>query len=109
MVEMTLARATRNVMIVDDEVLISLVLEDTLLNLGYCVVGPFNDFAAALEAAQTEPIDFALLDFDLGHGTDSTLIAEALTARKLPFAFVTGSQPSVIRQSCGPSIVLSKP
>ena len=104
-----MACATRNVMVVDDEILVGLLIEDTLLNLGYCVVGPFTGFSAALEAAQTEDIDFALLDFDLGHGKDSTPIAEVLTARKLPFAFVTATQPSVVRASFGQSIVLAKP
>jgi DNA-binding response OmpR family regulator len=104
-----MANGTRNVLVVEDQVLIGLEMQDTLTALGYRVVGPFANMAAGLNAAATQDIDFALLDFDLGHGEDSTPIAKALTSRGLPFAFVTGTESSVVRASFGKSIVLAKP
>ena len=78
------------VMVVEDEGLIALMLEDMLEDLGCDVamsaaaVGP----ALAWLDAGGEA-DAALLDVNLG-GEPVFPVAEALTARGVPFAFTTG-------------------
>jgi DNA-binding response OmpR family regulator len=104
-----MARPTRNVLVVEDDFLLASLLEDTVKDLGYAVVGPYSGLADGLKAARSPDIDFALLDFDLGEGSDSTPIAEALAARGLEFAFMTGTDPEVIRATFAQAIVLAKP
>jgi len=51
----------------------------------------------------------SLLDFDLGHGTDATPIAEALSARGIPFAFTTGTDAAIIHKASGVATIIPKP
>jgi CheY-like chemotaxis protein len=82
--------AGKRVLVVEDEALVSMLLEDMLADLGCAVVGPAGCVAEALAVvARTEAIDVALLDLELG-GERSHPVAEALAARRVPFAFVSG-------------------
>ena len=53
------------------------------------VVGPVARLAKALEMAQRQALDVALLDVNLG-GQEICPVAEALAAREIPFVFVSG-------------------
>ena len=75
------------VLVVDDEVLISMMIEDLLLELGHTVVGPVSSVASALPLCKE--VDCALLDLTI-RGGSSYPIAEALAERGIPFAFATG-------------------
>jgi DNA-binding response OmpR family regulator len=79
----------RRVLVVEDEMLIASWLEQILQRSGYDVVGPFGRLAAALEAAQSQSFDAALLDLNL-HGEMAFQVAYTLRSRGTPFAFVTG-------------------
>ena len=83
-------RPTR-VLVVEDEALAALVLEDLLADLGCEVVASFAQLAPALRwlAEQPAPPDGAVLDVNLG-GEVVVPLAEALEARRVPFAFATG-------------------
>ena len=59
------------VLVVEDNPLVALDLEDTLLRLGCRVIGPLSTLTAGVAAAEVADIDLALLDFDLGAGKDS--------------------------------------
>jgi two-component SAPR family response regulator len=60
---MTLPRlANKRVMVVEDEYLVSMLIEDTLSENQCVVVGPFATLSEALDAAGKEDIDIALLD-----------------------------------------------
>ena len=76
------------ILIVDDEPLITAMLEDWLLELGHDVVGPAHNLAKALELAKSE-IDAAIVDVSLGKDKAYPLV-EALMARGLPLALATG-------------------
>ena len=77
------------VLLVEDENLVALLLEDMLAELGHSVVGPVARLKKALEMAQREPIDVAILDVNI-NGEHAYPIADALAARKIPFVFSTG-------------------
>jgi CheY-like chemotaxis protein len=69
--------------------MVALLLEEMLAELGHTVVGPVARLKQALEMAQREPFDVAILDVNL-NGSEVYPVAEALAARDIPFAFVTG-------------------
>lgn len=77
------------VMVVEDEMLISILIEDLLSDEGCEIVGPFDRVAAALPAAERETIDFALLDINVA-GTKVYPVADILASRGVPFLFLTG-------------------
>jgi CheY-like chemotaxis protein len=76
------------ILIVDDEPLITAMLEDWLSELGHVVVGPAHNLAKALELAESG-IDAAIVDVSLGKD-NAYPVAEALISRGLPFALATG-------------------
>lgn len=79
----------KRVLVVEDEMLVAMNLEDTLVDLGAEVVGPAMRLDTALELARIEQFDVAVLDINL-HGGRSYPVAEALRERGLPFVFATG-------------------
>lgn len=82
--------AGRRVLVVEDEALVSMLIEQMLEDLGCVVVGPATTIASALALAEgSEPIDMALLDVNLS-GEHVFPVAEALAKRGVPFAFSTG-------------------
>lgn len=81
--------AGRRILIVEDETLVSMVIEEALKDLGCSVVGPVATRDQALALAKAEPLDGALLDVNLG-GEPVYPVADALVSRGIPFAFVTG-------------------
>ena len=81
--------ASRRVMVVEDELLVAMLIEDTLVEYGYDVVGPFSNVADALVAAREERIDLALLDVNL-RGERVYPVAELLERRGIPFLLLSG-------------------
>lgn len=96
-------------LVVEDEALVAMLIEDTLLALGCAVVGPAGNVAQALELVEHEPIDLALLDVNLGGGERSYAVAEALAAREIPFLFVTGYGDKGVDRRYRRAPVLQKP
>jgi CheY-like chemotaxis protein len=86
---MNSALSGRRVFVVEDEVMVSWMLEDMLVDLGYKIVGPAARVNQALAIVEAEAIDLAILDINL-NGEKSYPVADALTARGVPFAFSTG-------------------
>jgi DNA-binding NtrC family response regulator len=78
-----------DVLIVEDDPIIALDFEDTLLGFGVKTVRTAGSVARALELIAVRPPDFALLDVGLVR-EKSFAIAERLDALKIPFVFVTG-------------------
>ena len=78
-----------DVLIVEDDPIIALDLEETILGFGVSVVRLASSVARALEIIAERPPDFALLDIGLIRER-AFAIAERLDALKIPFAFVTG-------------------
>ena len=76
------------ILVVDDEPLITAMIEDWLSELGHVVVGPAHNLAQALELGKSD-IDAAVVDLSLGRDNSYPLI-DVLIARGLPFALATG-------------------
>lgn len=97
------------VLIVEDEIMITMMMEDLLTDLGCEIVGPAADVAAALALIDGQAVSLALLDLNLGHGETGYPVADALAARNIPFAFVTGSGADVLRDPHRGRPTLAKP
>jgi CheY-like chemotaxis protein len=78
-----------DVLIVEDDPIIALDFEDTILGFGVKTVRSAASVARALDLIEQRPPDFALLDVGLIR-EKSFAVAERLEALKIPFAFVTG-------------------
>jgi PAS domain S-box-containing protein len=76
------------VLIVEDAVLLAMELETGLSDAGAQVIGPAYELEEAM-ALLNQPIDAAVLDANL-NGHSVTPVAEALSARGVPFVFATG-------------------
>ena len=79
----------KKVMIVEDEVLITMLFEDMLSDLGCDVVGPAMSLRQAMELAETADVDAAVLDVNL-NGEPSFPVAALLKARGVPMVFSSG-------------------
>src|SRR5260221_6854654 len=76
-----------DVLIVEDDLIIALDFEDTILGFGVKTVRTAGNVARALEMIADRAPDFALLDVGLVR-EKSFAIAERLDALKIPFVFV---------------------
>lgn len=104
----TIALNGRRVLVVEDEILISMMLQDTLLGLGLDVVGPVNSMASAVATVNGEPLDGAILDLNLG-GNLIYPLADMLIERDIPFVFLTGYDRSKVAPRYASVPVLQKP
>jgi CheY-like chemotaxis protein len=78
-----------DVLIVEDDPIIALDFEDTILGFGVATVRTAGNVAMALDLIADRAPDFALLDVGLVR-EKSYAVAERLTALNIPFVFVTG-------------------
>ena len=78
-----------DVLVVEDDPIIALDFEDTILGFGVKTVRIAANVAKALDMIADRPPEFALLDVGLIR-EKSFAVAERLEALKIPFAFVTG-------------------
>jgi DNA-binding response OmpR family regulator len=86
---MTAALEGIRVLVVEDEYLVAALIEDMLGSAGCVVSGPIPRVAEALDAVDHGTYDAAVLDVNLG-GDRIDPVADALSRRNVPFAFVTG-------------------
>ena len=96
------------VLVVEDEAAISMLLEDMLLDFGCDVVGPAARLATALEMAEGESFDVAILDVNVA-GEPIYPVAETIAKRALPLIFSTGYGGAGIREPFRDRPVVQKP
>src|SRR5258707_15061126 len=82
------AKAKR-ILVVEDELMIRMLLEDMLGDLGYAIAAEAGRIDEALEATKNADFDIAILDANL-NGQPVSPVADALIARGTPFVFATG-------------------
>ncbi len=96
------------VLVVEDEMMISMLIEDMLSDLGCTVIGPASRLEEAIALAETEALDCALLDVNLG-GQPVFPLADILRAKGTQFAFATGYGDAGLRDIDRGAPVLQKP
>ena len=77
------------VLIVEDDVMISMLVRDMLGDVGCVVAGAALDLDEALDMIERLGFDCAILDVDLG-GAPSFPAADRRRDRAIPFAYATG-------------------
>lgn len=95
------------VLVVEDEMLVALMLEGMLKDLGYRVIKAAR-VARAVAMAAAEAIDVAILDVNLA-GVSSYPVAEALRRRGIPFVVASGYDPARLGGEFRDTAVLQKP
>src|SRR4030081_2030674 len=83
------ATPAKRILVVEDELMIRMLLEDMLGELGYTVAAEAARIDEALQAAKSADFDIAILDVNHTGGPTSP-VADALVARGMPFVFATG-------------------
>jgi len=79
------------ILVLDDQMLIAFEIATVLEESGFSIVGPFSNVTTALASlADAGPPDGAVLDINMGDGTTSEVLADALVEKGLPFIFLTG-------------------
>lgn len=90
------------VLVVEDEVLLAMMIEDTLKEAGCVILGPTGKLSTALELIRDEKPDAVVLDMSVRDGK-TFAAAEELMARGIPFVISTGysdrSLPENLRQT----------
>jgi len=100
--------AGMRLMVVEDELLVSMLIEEILGEFGATVAGPYGRLADGLAAAKAERFDGAILDLNLA-GESADPLADLLLARGVPFIFITGYQRESIDRRYANVPVLQKP
>jgi DNA-binding NtrC family response regulator len=96
------------VLVVEDEMLVSILIEDALLERNCVIIGPYDRVPAALEAARMLTLDAAILDVNVA-GTKVYPVAEMLSSRGIPFLLVSGYGPGAVPPDRPHWKVCSKP
>jgi CheY-like chemotaxis protein len=98
----------RRVLVVEDEMLVLIMIEDMLADLGCQSVTSAATVDKALALIDAQAFDVALLDMNL-NGNDSHAVAEVLSARGVPFVYSTGNTGQSLRDGYSDRPVLKKP
>ena len=98
----------RRVLVVEDEVLVGMLLEEMLHELGYELAALSTHLDEALSLARTAEFDVALLDINL-NGQHSFPVADVIRARGLPFLFATGYGSRILGVPYRDVPILQKP
>jgi CheY-like chemotaxis protein len=98
----------RRVLVVEDEMMVLLLIEDMLSDLGCESVTTAATVDQALALMDGRVFDVAMLDVNL-NGQKSYPVADALAARDVPFVFATGYSDHVTRDGYPGRPVLKKP
>jgi CheY-like chemotaxis protein len=96
------------VLVVEDDYLISLLLDDMLTSAGCVVVGPLPRLTDAVEASAKVSCDAAVLDVNLG-GERVYPVARILAERRVPFVFVTGYSGDALPREYAEQPRIAKP
>jgi CheY-like chemotaxis protein len=78
----------KRVLVVEDEMLLALDLEEALHREGSQVIGPAGNLRQAMQLAEGDAVDAAILDVNLA-GEPVFPVAKLLLARRIPFVFAT--------------------
>ncbi len=106
--ETSLALRGKRILVVEDEPLVAIDIRACLASAGCEVVGPAATVPEAKVLIENGNFDAALLDLNL-EGLTSDELAQALTRKNIPFAFVTGYRRAALPPAFRECIMLPKP
>ncbi len=98
----------RRVLVIEDEMLILMMIEDMLADLGCKSVAVASKIRPAIDLIEGQDFDTAMVDMNL-NGEIVYPLAELLTAQKVPFIFVTGYAPRSVDARFTAIPILQKP
>jgi CheY-like chemotaxis protein len=96
------------ILVVEDELMISMLIEDMLAELGHEVAGTAASIEEASRLARSGDFDGALLDVNL-NGQTVDAVTSALVDRNIPFVFTTGYGQQGIPEAYRDRPMLQKP
>jgi CheY-like chemotaxis protein len=100
--------ASKRVLIVEDELMIRMLLEGMLTDLGHSVAAEAGGLDEAISLAKQAEFDVAVLDVNL-NGTSVTPVVEILLQRGVPFIFASGYGQRGLPEAYRTAPVLQKP
>jgi DNA-binding response OmpR family regulator len=98
-----------SVLVVEDDALLAYALAGNLRDVGYRVIGPAANLAAAKRLLADNKIDVACLDVRLGETETSVPLAHSLAALGIPFVFLTAYPIAYLPIDMRDRPVLDKP
>jgi len=102
------APAGKRVLVVEDELMIRLLLQDMLADIGYTLAAEAGGVDEALALARQGDFDVAILDVNL-NGKPISPVADILISRGVPFVFATGYGQRGVPERYRNSPTLQKP
>ncbi|HUI20878.1 MAG TPA: response regulator [Methylocella sp.] len=96
------------ILVVEDEPIISMLIEDMLIEIGCKNIKIMASISSALEFLGGAQPDFTILDINL-NGTRSYPVAALLKSRKIPFVFVSGYDAATLDLAYADVQLLQKP
>ena len=96
------------VLVVEDEVLVSIMLADFLIELGHEIAAVESTVSAALAQLTDHPPELVLLDLRL-EGEMGYPVAELCRERQIPLVLTTGVDPAMLPASMGGFVLVEKP
>jgi CheY-like chemotaxis protein len=102
------AATGRRILVVEDEVMIRMLLDGMLADLGYTMTAEAGAIDEAVALAKQADFDAAILDVNL-NGQPITPVVEILIQRGLPFVFATGYGQSGVPEAYRKNPTLQKP
>ena len=98
----------KRILVVEDELMIRMLLEGMLSDLGHTVVAEAGGIDEALALAKETEIDIAILDVNLNN-KPITPVADLLTERGVPFVFASGYGQRGVPEPYRQNLTLQKP
>ena len=98
----------RRILVVEDETMISMMIESLLADLGCDSVTTAATIKKALSLIDGQVFDCAMLDMNMS-GNSSQSVAEALVARGIPFIYCSGNNSQNFRDVDHVRPILKKP
>ena len=102
------AAAGKRVLVVEDELMIRMLLEGMLTDLGHTVAAEAGAIDEALTLAKQGEFDFAVLDVNLNN-EPITPVVEVLVRRGVPFVFASGYGRRGVPEAYRQNPTLQKP
>ncbi|HEX7109831.1 MAG TPA: response regulator, partial [Aestuariivirga sp.] len=99
---------SRRVLVVEDEILILMMIEDMLTDLGCKSISVASKIDQAITLIDGQVFDAAMLDLNL-NGMESYPIADVLAAHDVPYFFSTGNSVTDVKDGYRDQDVLKKP